>query len=129
MSDDEDGDVDAEDNVEAYKREQEEKLEAEKQRILSDKSLIAEEKEKLLLEARHKAERLQQESESKEVLAKKIQAMESKLLHGGRNIVDHTNEQQRILDQKKKEILDEQVCFSFVLRRNFYVVFCMPIND
>lgn len=33
--------------------------------------------------------------------------MESKLLVGGKNIVDHTNEQQRILEQKRKEIAEQ----------------------
>ena len=35
--------------------------------------------------------------------------MESKLLCGGKDIVDHTNEQQRVLDQKRREIIEEQV--------------------
>lgn len=38
--------------------------------------------------------------------------MESKLLVGGKNIVDHTNEQQKILEQKRQEIA-EQVSFCF----------------
>lgn len=43
--------------------------------------------------------------------------MESKLLVGGKNIVDHTNEQQKILEQKRQEIA-EQVTFSFFLGKN-----------
>lgn len=42
--------------------------------------------------------------------------MESKLLVGGKNIVDHTNEQQKILEQKRQEIA-EQVTFHSLLRR------------
>lgn len=38
--------------------------------------------------------------------------MESKLLVGGKNIVDHTNEQQKILEQKRQEIA-EQVRWSW----------------
>lgn len=41
-----------------------------------------------------------------------IQAMESKLLVGGKNIVDHTNEQQRMLELKRQEIA-EQVYQTF----------------
>ena len=37
------------------------------------------------------------------------QAMESKLLRGGKNIVDHTNEQQRALEQRRQEIAEQQV--------------------
>ncbi len=35
------------------------------------------------------------------------QAMESKLLVGGKNIIDHTNEQQKMLEQKKHEIAEQ----------------------
>lgn len=42
--------------------------------------------------------------------------MESKLLVGGKNIVDHTNEQQKILEQKRQEIA-EQVTFHAFLER------------
>lgn len=41
--------------------------------------------------------------------------MESKLLVGGKNIVDHTNEQQRILELKRQEIA-EQVQFPITHR-------------
>lgn len=40
------------------------------------------------------------------------QAMESKLLCGDMNIVDHTREQQRALEQKRKEIADQKVSFK-----------------
>lgn len=33
--------------------------------------------------------------------------MESKLLVGGKNIVDHTNEQQRMLELKRREIAEQ----------------------
>ena len=35
------------------------------------------------------------------------QAMESKLLIGGRTIVDHTNEQQKMLELKRQEIAEQ----------------------
>ena len=53
-------------------------------------------------------EKLQREKEAKEALSSKIKAMESKLLMGGRNIVDHTNEQQRALEQRRQEIADQK---------------------
>ena len=41
--------------------------------------------------------------------------MESKLLCGGKNIVDHTNEQQRALDQRRQEIAEQKVrCASLL---------------
>lgn len=33
--------------------------------------------------------------------------MESKLLVGGKNIVDHTNEQQRMLELRRQEIAEQ----------------------
>ena len=33
--------------------------------------------------------------------------MESKLLVGGKNIIDHTNEQQKMLEMKRQEIADQ----------------------
>lgn len=36
-----------------------------------------------------------------------FQAMESKLLVGGKNIIDHTNEQQKMLESKCQEIAEQ----------------------
>lgn len=37
--------------------------------------------------------------------------MESKLLCGGKNIIDHTNEQQRALEQRNQEIAERKASF------------------
>ena len=71
--------------------------------------VCVQEKEKILNAMKEKEERLQKEREAQDNLKKKISAMESKLLCGGKNIVDHTNEQQRALEQRRKEIADQQV--------------------
>ncbi|KAJ8299623.1 hypothetical protein KUTeg_023683 [Tegillarca granosa] len=104
--DDEEGD---EEDEEAYMKEQEDQLEREKAAILNDQSLIAGEKEKLLSEVQDREAKLSKEKEAKEALANKIKAMESKLLMGGKNIIDHTNEQQRALEQRRKEIADQKL--------------------
>ena len=36
-----------------------------------------------------------------------FQTMESKLLVGGKNIIDHTNEQQKMLELKRQEIAEQ----------------------
>lgn len=108
LSDEEDGDEEEEESAEEYMANQQQKLENEKQAILNDKTIIAEEKEKLLSNLNDKEERIQKEKEAKDALMKKIQAMESKLLCGGKNIVDHTNEQQRALEQRRLEIAEQQ---------------------
>lgn len=40
------------------------------------------------------------------------QAMESKLLIGGRTIVDHTNEQQKMLELKRQEIAEQVMAWG-----------------
>ncbi|XP_009900091.2 kinesin-like protein KIF3B [Dryobates pubescens] len=96
------------DDKDDYWREQQEKLEIEKRAIVEDHSLVAEEKMRLLKEKEKKMEDLRREKEATETLSAKIKAMESKLLVGGKNIVDHTNEQQKILEQKRQEIAEQK---------------------
>lgn len=97
-----------EDPKDDYWREQQEKLEIEKRAIVEDHSLVAEEKMRLLKEKEKKMEDLRREKDAAEMLGAKIKAMESKLLVGGKNIVDHTNEQQKILEQKRQEIAEQK---------------------
>ena len=52
-------------------------------------------------------ETLRAEREAKEALTAKIKAMEGKLLSGG-NIVDHTNEQQKALEQRRHELAEQK---------------------
>ncbi|XP_033752540.1 kinesin-II 95 kDa subunit-like [Pecten maximus] len=91
-----------------YRREQESKLEEQKNAILSNQTMIQEEKDRILQEITDREEKLKKEQEARDGLAAKIKAMESKLLMGGKNIVDHTNEQQRALEQRRKEIADQK---------------------
>ncbi|CAD5116966.1 DgyrCDS5804 [Dimorphilus gyrociliatus] len=106
--DEEDESVDPEKAAELYRQEQQQKLEEEKQAIMGDQSMIAEKKQKLLEELNNQETRLKKEQEAKQALQMKLKAMESKLLCGDVNIVDHTKEQQRALEQKRKEIADQK---------------------
>lgn len=81
-------------------------LEEERAAIMNDHSLIAEEKAKLLSEVQKRQELLLREQEAADKLSLKVRAMESKLLSG--NIVDHTNEQQRALEQRRQEIAEQK---------------------
>uniref|UniRef100_A0A8C6SMM3 Kinesin-like protein n=1 Tax=Neogobius melanostomus TaxID=47308 RepID=A0A8C6SMM3_9GOBI len=87
---------------------QQEKLECERRAIMEDHSLLAEQKKELLRAMKRKMDDLHREKEAAEILAEKIKAMESKLLVGGKNIVDHTNEQQRMLELKRQEIAEQK---------------------
>ncbi|XP_037131653.1 kinesin-like protein KIF3B [Syngnathus acus] len=102
----EDDEVD--DNKIDYWREQQEKLERERKAIMEDHSLVAEEKAQLLKEKQKKMEDLKKEQEAGDMLSAKVRAMESKLLVGGKNIVDHTNEQQKMLELKRQEIAEQK---------------------
>ncbi|XP_028905217.1 kinesin-like protein KIF3B [Ornithorhynchus anatinus] len=95
-------------DAEEYWRAQREKLEAERKAIAGDHSLVAEDRMRLLKEKEKKAEDLQREKDAAEMLGAKIKAMESKLLVGGKNIIDHTNEQQKVLEQKRQEIAEQK---------------------
>ncbi|CAN9515907.1 unnamed protein product [Ophioblennius macclurei] len=103
----EDEEEDGEDKGD-YWREQQEKLERERKAIMEDHSLVADDKTRLLREKEKKMEDLRKEREAGELLAAKVKAMESKLLVGGKNIVDHTNEQQKMLELKRKEIAEQK---------------------
>ncbi len=52
---------------------------------------------------------LQKKQREQEALNAKIRAMESKLLIGGKSIVDHTNEQERELEKRRLKLAEEQV--------------------
>ncbi|XP_034027992.1 kinesin-like protein KIF3B [Thalassophryne amazonica] len=106
--DDDDDDDEEGDDRGNYWREQQEKLEKERKAIMEDHSLVAEEKARLLKQKEKKMEDLRREREAGEELAAKVKTMESKLLVGGKNIVDHTNEQQRMLEMKRQEIAEQK---------------------
>ncbi|XP_015270648.1 PREDICTED: kinesin-like protein KIF3C [Gekko japonicus] len=106
IEDNEDGGL--EKNMKNYLKEQKERLEEEKAAIQDDHSLVNEDKQKLLEEKEKMIEELRKEQEATELLATKYKAMESKLLIGGRNIMDHTNEQQKMLELKRQEIAEQK---------------------
>ena len=51
---------------------------------------------------------LKKEQETKMDLLNKIKTYESKLLTGGKNIIDHTNEQERKLAEKRAILAEEK---------------------
>jgi kinesin family protein 3/17 len=101
--------VEEEDTTESGFVEQRAVLEKEKESILLNQSLIAEEREKLLEEVKLKNVEIVRKMEEQRTLRDRINQMESKLLSGGTNIVDHTNEQQVALEIKKQEIAQQKV--------------------
>ncbi|XP_047466194.1 kinesin-like protein KIF3B [Mugil cephalus] len=65
------------------------------------------EKLKHLNENRKSVEDMQWDQEALEKIIEKYKAMESKLLVGGKTIIDHTNEQQKMLELKRQEIAEQ----------------------
>ncbi|KAK7151196.1 hypothetical protein R3I93_012208 [Phoxinus phoxinus] len=109
VEDDEDDDDEesVEKEAQDYMKEQQEKLEREKEAIRDDHTLVAEDKLRLLEEKERMMRHLTKEQEATELLTAKFKAMESKLLVGGKNIIDHTNEQQKMIEQKRHEIAEQ----------------------
>ncbi|CAG5928389.1 unnamed protein product [Menidia menidia] len=103
-----DGEEDeVEKEAEEYVKLEEQRLEREKEAIRDDQYLLAEEKQRLLGEKEKMMGDLRMEQQAAEQLTAKYKAMESKLLVGGKNIIDHTNEQQKILEMKRQEIAEQ----------------------
>ncbi|XP_070972414.1 kinesin-like protein KIF3B [Oncorhynchus clarkii lewisi] len=63
--------------------------------------------EKEQMENERMMDHMQKEQESMEKIIEKYKAMESKILAGGKNIIDHTNEQQKMLELKRQEIAEQ----------------------
>ncbi|XP_068564558.1 kinesin-like protein KIF3C [Cebidichthys violaceus] len=103
----EDEEEGVEKDVEDYVKLEEQRLEREKQDIREDQFMLADEKQRLLGEKERMMGVLRKEQEATEQLTAKYKAMESKLLVGGKNIIDHTNEQQKMLEGKRHEIAEQ----------------------
>ncbi|XP_059209883.1 kinesin family member 3Cb [Centropristis striata] len=65
------------------------------------------EKLKHLIENRKSLVDMQWDQDALEKIIEKYKAMESKLLEGGKTIIDHTNEQQKMLELKRQEIAEQ----------------------
>uniref|UniRef100_A0A8D8RDN3 Kinesin-like protein n=1 Tax=Cacopsylla melanoneura TaxID=428564 RepID=A0A8D8RDN3_9HEMI len=93
---------------EEYLNEEQDKLNNKRKRIMNENHLSEAEKTKLLLEVENKQKTIAEEKKYTEELANRINSMESKLLQGGKNIIDHTNEQQKALEKQKSEISERK---------------------
>lgn len=93
----------------------ENRLAIERELLESDTSLLGAEKEKLLLELNNKETALKKEKAEQDTIKRKLETMESKLLSGkgailqaGSSMVDHTNEQQKMLEKRKQEVAEHR---------------------
>ncbi|KAI8844459.1 P-loop containing nucleoside triphosphate hydrolase protein [Chytriomyces cf. hyalinus JEL632] len=71
---------------------------AEKKALLASKNLVIEEKQRIAAELEKRAQELEAERQTREHIAKKLAAMEDKLLVGGVNIIDRVAEKEKELE-------------------------------
>ena len=105
--------------------EMEHRLAVERELLEADTGMLDNEKEKLLSELSAKENKLKAEREEREKVVARIKALESKLLSGtgmggvtdnsagvgsgsGNNIVEHTNEQQKILEKRRADLAERR---------------------
>lgn len=100
----EEGGQSADDKIKAEQA----KLEEDKKALLDNHSMMAEEKEKLMSEIQKRAQLLKKQQEAQASLKAKIKMMESKLLVGGKSIIDKTTEQERALEERRQQIAEQQ---------------------
>lgn len=88
--------------------EEEEKLTKAIEKINNETMLSDEERKKKMKEMEEKRAKLAAEKLYAEDIRQRIKSMESKLLSGGKNILDRTNEQQKILELQAAEIRERK---------------------
>ncbi|VIO87073.1 Uncharacterized protein BM_BM3460 [Brugia malayi] len=93
---------------EEYLNEQQRRLEDERQTIISNSNIIAEEKRKILADLEERVEQLEREREAQTAVAAKIRAMQSKLLSGDNSLLDKTREQQKLLEQRRRQLAEQK---------------------
>ncbi|RTG88332.1 kinesin family member 3B [Schistosoma bovis] len=111
LSDGSEANSDREDDatsIENYMKEQQAKLLAEKNEVLNDNSLVAEEKSRMLNDLKIKEIKLQEEQTKTQQLESKLRAMESKLLRGDQSIVEHTRMQEVTLAQQRTQMAEQK---------------------
>lgn len=105
---DEEGEEGSEQSAEDKIKLEQARLEEDKKALQENHSMMAEEKEKLMGEIQKKAQQLKKQQEAQAGLKSKIKMMESKLLVGGKSIVDKTTEQERALEEQRIQIAEQQ---------------------
>ncbi|XP_065072197.1 kinesin-II 95 kDa subunit-like [Rhopilema esculentum] len=106
--DDDEVEDEAENNNEDVIKKKQEELEKEKNALLENHGILEEDKKKLLSEINNRANQLKKEQERSALITTKIKAMESKLLVGGKSIVDKTTEQERALEERRKQLAEQK---------------------
>ena len=91
-------------------------VEADKLKILESKDILESEKLKILSEIQQRADELGNERRARDELASKLQQLQDKLLVGGINLLDKSEEQESLL-QKKEAEMEAQRQKELILQR------------
>ena len=70
---------------------------------------VLQEKTRLLSAVTDRESQLSASVAEQQQLEAQVAVLESRLLCGGKNIIDHTNEQQRELEQQKEQLTEQKV--------------------
>lgn len=76
---------------------------------------VRQDKEHLLTEVGSKERELCKKQSEQQQLTEQVALLESRLLSGGKNIIDHTNEQQRELELQRAKLADQKVSSNVVV--------------
>lgn len=92
-------------------------LENRKRELLRDNLTVKEEKDRLLRKLEETQDRVKGAKEDCFKLYDRIDWLESKVLNGGKSLLDHTNEQQKLVEQRKKELEEQKEREDDILRK------------
>ncbi|KAK5970362.1 Kinesin motor domain-containing protein, partial [Trichostrongylus colubriformis] len=100
------GDYD-ESRGEEYFDEQHRKIAADREHALKDKTLIQEERRRIIADLEERQRQLEREQQAQREVAETIAKMESKLL-GGTDLLDHTRQQEAELEHRRRELAEQK---------------------
>ena len=84
-------------------------LEKRREALLKDTVTVKEEKDRLLKKLEETQQRVKFTETECSKLQDRIQWLESKVLNGGKSLLDHTNEQQKLIEMKQQELAESRL--------------------
>lgn len=92
-------------------------LDERRNELLNDSKTVKDERDKLLKRLDETQSLVRNTSEECKKLSEKIQWLESKVLTGGKSLVDHTNEQQKLIQAKQQELAEQTERYEEMRRK------------
>lgn len=92
-------------------------LDDRRKELVNDSKTLKEEKDRLLKRLDETQSLVKNTAEECKKLSEKIQWLESKVLTGGKSLVDHTNEQQKLIQAKQQELAEQTEKYEEMRRK------------